>query len=411
MPIKHTIKTALKGLSTHKSRSALTILGIVIGVAAIIIVMTIGQGAEDLIVSEFEVLGAETATIQPGAGEGFTPDFFGQVLTERDLDAIQRKANVPNLIAAAPEIVISSVVTYDNESYQPGFIIGSSADFFIDVFDIYPEEGLPFTENDIDNSARVAMIGTDVKEELFGQSQAVGELIRIKEDRFRVIGVFPERGNLAFFNVDDLVLVPYTTAQIYLTGTDYYNQIIVRADSPDNVEKLVYDLEATLRDTHNIDSDEEDDFIVRTQQGLVEQISTVTSILTAFLALVVAVALVVGGIGIMNIMLVSVTERTKEIGLRKAIGATRGDIIRQFLSEAIILTSLGGIIGVLFGTLVSFGASFVLAQTVAEGWEFTFPWSAAMLGVGVSAAVGLIFGLYPAYQAAKKSPIDALRYE
>ncbi|PIR86801.1 MAG: multidrug ABC transporter substrate-binding protein [Candidatus Harrisonbacteria bacterium CG10_big_fil_rev_8_21_14_0_10_49_15] len=411
MSLKHLLKTALQGLSTHKSRSVLTILGIVIGVAAIIVVMTLGQGAEDLIVGEFEALGAETATIQPGTGDTFAPDFFGQVLNDRDLEAILKKANVPNLVDAMPEVVVSSAVAYGKETYKPDFIIGGKADFFIDVFDIYPEVGVPFTDVDVENSARVAMIGVDVKNDLFGASDAVGELIRIKNDRFRVVGVFPKRGNVAFFNLDDLVLIPYTTAQTYLTGTDYYAQIIVRGDSADNIDKLVYDLQATLRETHDIGPDKDDDFVVRTQQGLVDQISTITSILTAFLALVVAISLVVGGIGIMNIMLVSVMERTKEIGLRKAIGATRGDLIRQFLFEAIMLTAAGGVIGVILGTLVALGASVVLASAVATGWSFSFPWGAAALGVGVSAAVGLIFGLYPAYQAAKKSPIDALRYE
>lgn len=411
MDFKHTLLTAIRALGTHKSRSALTILGIVIGVSAIMIVMSLGNGAQSLILGEIGTLGANTAVIQPGSGEGFTPDFFGQVLDKRDLEAIQKKSNVPNLVAAMPEVVVSSSVSYGNETYRPGFIIGGTASFFIDTFDVYPEVGLPFTESDVRSSARVVLIGDTVKEELFGANEAVGKLIKIKDDKFRVVGVFPKSGSFVFFNLDEMVLMPYTSAQTYLLGTNYYNQINVRADDPENMDKLAYDLEATLRETHELDPDEESDFVVRTQQGLIDQIGTITSILTSFLALVVAISLVVGGIGIMNIMLVSVSERTKEIGLRKALGATRADILKQFLYEAVILTGLGGVIGVLLGALVSFLAAFILSKTVTASWEFVFPLSAVILGVGASAIVGLIFGIYPANEAAKKSPIEALRYE
>ena len=208
-----------------------------------------------------------------------------------------------------------------------------------------------------------------------------------------------------------MMMIPHTTAQRYVTGTDYYNEFILTADSADNVDKMVFDITATLRETHEIDFGEDNDFNVQTQQNLVDQISLITSILTAFLSAVVAISLIVGGIGIMNIMLVSVTERTKEIGLRKALGATRKDILRQFLYEAVMLTSIGGLIGIIIGALVSFSVSVILAQTVAEDWSFTFPISAAIIGIVVSGGVGLVFGIYPANQAAKKSPMEALRYE
>ena len=250
-----------------------------------------------------------------------------------------------------------------------------------------------------------------MKEELFGAIEAVGKSIEINQEKFRVVGVFPPKGQIAFFNIDDLVIVPYTAAQVYLTGDDTYTEIVLKADSSENMDKLVYDITATIRDTHDIAPGQDDDFVVRTQEGLMDQISTIVTILTAFLSAMVAISLIVGGIGIMNIMLVSVTERTKEIGLRKALGARRSDITRQFLFEAVMLTSLGGLIGVAAGVVVSFAASLVLAQVVDPNWEFVFPLSAAVLGVGVSAAVGLVFGIYPAVQAAKKSPIEALRYE
>lgn len=410
MEIKDTILTAYSGLMMHKTRSLLTTLGIVIGVAAIIIVMALGNGARALILNEINSLGAETAVIQPGTGDLFGTGFFAQTITERDFEAIKKKSNVPNLVAAMPEVIVPGSVSYEGETYE-ATTIGGSAEFFVETFDVYPSDGTIFTEEDIDEKDRVALIGSTVKDELFGNAEAVGESIKIKNEKFRVIGVFPPTGSFTFFNLDELVLLPYSSAQTYLLGSSHYNQINVRADSADNIDKLVFDIEATLRETHGIDPGEEDDFVVRTQQGLVDQVGTVVSILTSFLAAVVAISLVVGGVGIMNIMLVSVTERTREIGLRKALGATRGDILRQFLLEAVMLTALGGLIGILVGTLIAWLASLALAQTVSEDWQFVFPVGAAVLGVGVSAGVGLLFGIYPASQASKKSPIEALRYE
>ncbi|PIR69389.1 MAG: hypothetical protein COU47_03400 [Candidatus Niyogibacteria bacterium CG10_big_fil_rev_8_21_14_0_10_46_36] len=414
MQLSQTIKTAFAALRAHRSRSFLTILGIVIGITAIIMVMSIGEAAQGIIVGELGGLGAETVVVRPGKEPSGPTDIaeslFSDSLKERELQALQRKQNVPNAIDVAPEILVPGSVSFEGETFRPT-ILGFSAEFMRDALGLNITEGAIFDDIDIRNKARVALIGNRVKKELFGDGNALGENITIKGTKFRVVGVFEQRGQVVFFNVDELVLVPYTAAQTFLTGNNYYNQIVIRADSPESVDRVVYDIKATLRALHNIEDPTKDDFYVQTQQGLVEQVSTIIGIFTMFLTFVVAIALVVGGIGVMNIMLVSVTERTREIGLRKAVGATNNDILKQFLIEAIFLTGFGGIIGILLGTSLSFGVGLLVTQFAGLSWEFVFPVTGAILGLLASSGVGVVFGLYPAKKAAEKSPIEALRYE
>jgi putative ABC transport system permease protein len=411
MKFKHTILSAIDAIAAHQSRSILTVLGIVIGVAAIIMVMALGGGARGLIIGEINQMGADTVVVFPGDTSDMRESIFSDSLTQKDIDALLIKSNVPNLVEIMPFVVVPGRVSYRGDSYSPGMLLGGSTDFFDQTFNLYPSEGDIFTDSDIQQKARVVVIGHNVKQELFGASDAVGESILIRDSRFRVVGVYPKIGMRGMFDVDELVIIPYTTAQTYLLGTTHFHRFIVKADDPENVDKLAYDIRSTLRETHGLHYGERDDFTVTTQQGLIDQVSVVIGILTAFLSAVVAISLLVGGIGIMNIMLVSVTERTKEIGLRKALGATKKAILRQFLWEAVVLTSIGGIIGILFGGIAAFLISLILSKTVASDWPFTFPISAAVLGVAFSATVGLIFGLYPAKKAAEKDPIEALRYE
>ncbi|MBI2098427.1 MAG: ABC transporter permease [Candidatus Wildermuthbacteria bacterium] len=414
MTLQDSITTAFKGLESAKSRSALTILGIVIGISAIILMMALGSGAESLILNQIGGLGAETIVIRPGKEPSGPSDFgstlFANSLKNRDVEALRRKENAPHLVQVMPALIVPGTVSYEGETFQP-MTIGGVVDFFSSAFQVYVAEGIPFSDIDIRQNASVAVIGSKVKQELFGPSDALGEQITIKGRKFRVVGIFPPKGQVGFFNFDELVIVPYTTAQLYLLGIDYFHEIIVKTESPETVARSVDDIEATLRETHNITNPKDDDFFVVTQQAIAQQVQIIIGALTLFLSSVVAIALVVGGIGVMNIMLVSVTERTREIGLRKALGATQKDILVQFLLEAIILTGVGGLIGIALGGTLALAASFLIRQILSMDWAFAFPISAVFLGLGVSALVGLVFGIYPARQASKKSPIEALRYE
>ncbi|KKS65908.1 MAG: hypothetical protein UV34_C0005G0018 [Parcubacteria group bacterium GW2011_GWB1_42_6] len=412
MNISHSFKTAIIGLKTNKSRSILTILGIVIGITAIILVMSLGEGAQNLILSEVQSIGSKTIGVSPGrhpTGFSDVMSLFADSLKEKDLEVLGKKTNVPYAEKIIPIVFGSESVIYGNESYR-ATVYGVSPDF-AGIYNIQPQQGRIFEDEEVKSKSDVAVLGYKVKDKLFGDSDALNEKIKIKGKNFRVIGVLPKKGQSAFVNFDDALIIPYTTAQQYIFGIKFYHRLVVEADSEKNVDQTADDIVATLRNSHDITDPEKDDFFVETQAGAMEQVSTITNILTLFLAAVAAISLLVGGVGIMNIMLVSVTERTREIGLRKALGAKSAEILWQFLLESITLTVLGGIIGITLGAFFSFLTALALSRFAGLDWKFIFPISAALLGLGVSAGVGLVFGLYPARQAAKKSPMEALRYE
>jgi putative ABC transport system permease protein len=411
MTLKHHIRTAFTGLSTNKSRSLLTILGIVIGITAIIIVMSMGAGAENLILGQIEGLGATTISIDPGKkpqGPSNYAEMYTDSLKAKDLAAIKNPSNVQGLKDISPMVIQPASILYQDET-ERGSMVGTS-EAFVDISGTHPAQGEFFTEDDVRQKARVVVLGFKIKEKLFGLSDAVGETIRVKDQSFRVIGVFPS-DSASLFSMDEMVITPYTTAQQFLTGTTHFNSMLARAETKEMVPRVVHDIQATLRESHDITDPANDDFNISTPEDAAEIVGTITTVLTALLGSVAGISLVVGGIGIMNIMLVSVSERTREIGLRKALGATERDILLQFLFEAVILTAFGGIIGIILGAAISYLAALVLSSTVATGWEFSFPIAGALLGFGVSAGIGLVFGIYPARNAARKSPMEALRSE
>ncbi len=412
MTIRHLFKTSLTGLSTNRSRSFLTILGIVIGITAIMLVVSLGAGAQNLILGEVQGLGTNTIAIIPGrepTGPTDVSALYSDSLKDKDLTALQNKANVPGLASIMPVVIGASSASYDSNVYQVS--IFGATDLMASIFSLVPAEGQFFDQSDVLSFSSVVVIGADVATHLFDTQDPLNQNIKIKGRNFRVVAVLPKSGGGSLFNFDGMVIMPYSTAQTYVTGQKYFSRLITQAVNDSAVPVTADDIRLTLEESHNITDPTKDDFTVQTQQDLANRLGTITSALTWFLVAVASIALFVGGVGIMNIMLVSVTERTREIGLRKALGAKDRDILSQFLLEAVLLTVIGGVIGIFLGSSLAFIVAFALSHFLAINWTFIFPWSGAILGISVSAIIGLVFGGYPANQASKKSPIEALRYE
>ncbi|HBB02505.1 MAG: hypothetical protein US89_C0004G0107 [Candidatus Peregrinibacteria bacterium GW2011_GWF2_38_29] len=412
MILKYTLKTAITGLRTNKSRSILTVLGIVIGITAIMLIASLGKGAQNLILDQIQGMGSKTVIVLPGRqpkGASDSAQMFTDSLREKDFDSLSKKSNAPTISRIMPVVFGAETAVYGSETYR--MTIFGASPMISEIFDLDVDKGEFFTDEDVKSLADVAVIGANIKDELFGSSDAIGQRVKIKNRTFRIVGTMPKKGQVSFFNFDDIAVIPYTTTQQYILGVKYYQRLIIQADSEANIKRTVRDVETTLRNNHDITDPEKDDFHIETQEDIASRLSVVTDVLTMFLIAVAAISLIVGGIGIMNIMLVSVTERTREIGLRKAVGATEKDVLFQFLLESVLLTGTGGAIGIALGAILSFLVALILSNVVGLSWEFVFPLSATLIGLFVSGMVGLVFGLYPAKQAARKSPMEALRYE
>lgn len=409
------IKSAFRALNAARRRSFLTMLGIIIGVAAVIIIIAIGAGAQSLILSQVSTFGANLVGVLPGKSEKNGPpaSVMGVTITTLTLDdakALTDKSNAPHISAVAPFTRGVGTLAWKDQKYDTS-LSGTSAEY-LNVEGGEIAEGRFFGPEEEAGVARVLVLGSTVKEELFGQSEAIGQTVRLKNSGFTVIGVMAERGTVAFQNYDDQVFLPVTTMQREIAGVRHLGLLRAKVDSEEYVDQTVADIEATLRERHNITdkSGESDDFSVRSARDALNILTSITDGLRFFLAAMAALSLLVGGIGIMNIMLIRVVERTREIGLRQAVGARRLDIMAQFLVESVAITFSGGLIGIVVGEVLSFIIAFV-ARQLGYDWPFSFSLSAIILAVSVSVAVGLIFGLYPAAKASKLDPIEALRYE
>lgn len=405
MNILMIFRVAWRALSRHKLRSALTMLGIIIGVGSVITMVGVGQGASRQVQSRIASLGSNVLMVFSGSGRsGHFHGGWGSIrtLVYEDLEAILREASAVK--GAAPAVSGSVQVIYGNQNWQTR-LTGSSPAYFT-IKDWPMTTGSLFTSEDVELNNNVVVLGAEVKKNLLGEENPIGKTVRIKNLPFRVIGVAGEKGQSGMgFSQDDQVFMPFTTAQKKILGTTWLSMIYVQAVSLEATALAQKQIEDLLRERHRIRADQEDDFGVRNMADVAQLAAEAGEVMTLLLGAVASVSLLVGGIGIMNIMLVSVTERTREIGVRMAIGATERDVQAQFLTEAMVLSVCGGLMGIGFGL----GAARVLARVLE--WPTTVSPVSIAVAVVFSAAMGIFFGLYPARKAARLDPIEALRYE
>lgn len=415
-----TIKQAYRGLTINPGRTALTTLGIIIGIATVIVVLSAGAGFRSFINYQIDQFGSNTiyteTRVPPTtkARQGSFDATSGQAgsqavqittLKNRDVEDVRRLAGVSGAYGA---VIGQKVVSYKQIS-KNSFIFGSDASrFAIDKGKL--ALGRPYTDQENLSADQVAILGADVAKDLFGNDTPIDKTIRVGELNFTVVGVYERRGSFGFSNDDQQVFIPLVTAQKKLLGIDHLLFMVAQAKDTTNTAPVVEDIRLLLRHNHGITDAAKEDFTVQNQAQALGTFNTILQGVTFLLIAVAAISLLVGGVGIMNIMYVVVTERIAEIGLKKALGATPTNILSEFLVEAVLLTLLGGLLGVAAGALISYGIS-LAANKFGFAWEFSVPVSGILLGLGVASGIGLVFGVFPARKAAKLDPIEALRYE
>jgi putative ABC transport system permease protein len=407
MRLKDLLTETFLSLTANKVRSFLTILGIVVGITSVIVMVGIGQGTKASITSSISSMGANLLTVSPGGQSsrrvgGAGPGANTKSLTTEDADAIARK--VTNVKSVAPVASGSYQVSADSSNTNVT-VTGTTVDYPA-IRSVTLQTGGWFSEEQARNAARVAVLGPTTAETLFGSVDAAfGQQMRISGQPFKVIGVTTSKGGSGFMNTDDAVYIPFTTYEAHLSSAGGVSTLYVEASSQEAMTQVENDISALLLSRHGIEDADKADFQIMNQADLASTLDTVTTLMTALLGSIAGISLLVGGIGIMNMMLTTVTERIREIGLRKALGATRADLTSQFLAESVALTVLGGVVGIVLGWAIALAITSFSSMTVSVSGL------SVLLAVGVSTAIGIIFGYYPARRAAKLDPIEALRYQ
>ena len=396
----------------NKVRSFLTMLGIVIGITAVIIVLSVGQSVQGLILDQVKSIGSNLIGVLPGKSDPNGPpsSAFGVIITtlkNEDGDAVL-SGNNPHIESLAMYVSGSDIITLNDNKVSATYY-GTTASY-PDVQNSSVENGRFFTKEEELTNAKVVVLGNKVAKDLFGDQDPIGEKLKIKKTNFTVIGVLKSKGGSLIQSEDGNLFVPIKTAQNVLLGINHINFMRIKVDKTENINATIDYVAGVLRDKHNITDPKDDDFTIRSTTQALETISSITDALRYFLAAIAAISLIVGGFGIMNIMLATVQERTKEIGLRKAIGAKNSDIIRQFLVETITITFISGVIGIILGALLLFMISTVI-NALGYHWDLVISPMSILLGCVVSIGIGLIFGITPARRASLLDPIEALRYE
>jgi len=417
-----TIKLVIRNLLARKGRSALTILGIVIGVAGVITIIALGAGAQALVLGQVTKLGSNLISIQPGKSneKGPPAQIFGIIvttLTNEDAIGLRDGGELPHALAINASVSGTATVTWQNKTVDTNFTGTDSS--YPRVINFTMSAGRFFNEQEDQGSANVVVLGASVAKELFTDNgvDPLGQVIKVKSSSnekaggipLRVVGVMAPQGSSFFQDQDDQILMPLVIGQKQILGIHYLQAINIKVDAAENVDPTINSVKTALNQRHRIKTEADVDYTVRNIASAVDILSTITNALRLFLTAMAAIALVVGGIGILNIMMVTVAERTREIGLRKAVGATSRAIRNQFLFEASLLTGLGGIVGIVVGVIVSYLIS-LLIDYLGYDWAFVISLVSVFLAVGVSILTGIIFGLYPAFKASKLDPIEALRY-
>lgn len=396
----------------NKIRSFLTMLGIIIGIMSVIVIMSVGAGAQSLILNQITSMGSNLIGILPGKSEDQGPpaSAMGIVITTLKYDDVKALVgpNFPHITHATVYVRGADTVVWGDNKVDVNFV-GVSAGL-PDVEDTSVAAGRFFYEEEERGLARVAVLGSQTAKDLFNGLDPIGKQIKIKKTSFLIVGVMRERGSSGFQNQDNQIFVPVTTAQKLLLGIDYVSFARVKVDSADNINQSVDYVKQVLRERHKITNPEEDDFSVRTMAQGLNAITNITNALKIFLSSIAAISLIVGGIGIMNIMLAAVQERTREIGLRKAVGAKNRHIITQFLIETVMITFFGAAIGIVLGLIISFAVGKV-AQSQGYHWDIVISFVSILMACLVGISIGLIFGIVPAKRASRLDPIEALRYE